>query len=188
MSFSRALLTTSWRLRRPIRLDGVHCERPRIRSIVSSLRTSFITRAAAHGDARALIGPFKSAGLFDACLEDGGMMITSIGDGRVEASLVVSDALANNYGTLHGAAIATVVDVVGTLALLSVDPTRAGVSIEMNQSFCSAAKVGQRLVLSGEVLKYGRSLAFTEVHLRKNGVAGPLVAVGRHTKMFPELK
>ena len=115
-------------------------------------------------------------------------MITSIGDGRVEASLVVSDALANNYGTLHGAAIATVVDVVGTLALLSVDPTRAGVSIEMNQSFCSAAKVGQRLVLSGEVLKYGRSLAFTEVHLRKNGVAGPLVAVGRHTKMFPELK
>ena len=29
---------------------------------------------------------------------------------------------------------------VGTLALLSKDPSRAGVSIEMNQSFCAAAK------------------------------------------------
>ena len=36
----------------------------------------------------------------------------------------------------------------------------------MNQSFTSAAKVGQRVLAVGTVLKYGKSLGFTEVELR----------------------
>jgi len=73
---------------------------------------------------------------------------------------------ANCAGALHGGAISTIVDVVGTLALLSKDPSRAGVSIEMNQSFCAAAKAGERIALFGSVLRYGRSLGFTEVRIR----------------------
>ena len=99
---------------------------------------------------------------------------------------------AQNYGTLHGGAISTIVDVVGTLALLSVDPSKAGVSVEMNQTFCSAAKVGEKLLVTGRSLRCGRSLAFAEVEVRKwptgreaEGALPPLVAVGRHTKMFP---
>lgn len=111
------------------------------------------------------------------------MHITTIGGGSVELTLEVNDGLANNFGTLHGGAIATIVDVVGTLALLSVDPHRAGVSVEMNQSFCAAAKVGDKLALTGTTLKYGKSLGFTQVEVRAS--TGVLVAVGRHTKMFP---
>ena len=190
-----------------------------------STRESFIARAARTGDARAaLLGPFRSAGRFDVCLEDG-MVCTSIGDGVVECELEVREPLANvrgalepttleesrlalqstslrtmrstaqNYGTLHGGAISTIVDVVGTMALLSVDPSKAGVSVEMNQTFCSAAAVGEKLSLTGRTLRYGRSLAFAEVEVRKwptgrevEGELPALVAVGRHTKMFPPAK
>ena len=93
-----------------------------------------------------------------------------------------------DYGTLHGGVIATLVDVVGTLALLGHDPTRPGVSVEMNQSFCAAAKEGTRLHLAGHVLRHGRTLGFTEVTIRaaqEDGTPGKLVAIGRHTKAFP---
>jgi acyl-coenzyme A thioesterase 13 len=75
-------------------------------------------------------------------MEAGGMECVELGDGLAVCSLTVTESLANSYGTLHGGAISTIVDVLGTMALLSKDATRAGVSLEMNQSFCSAAKIG----------------------------------------------
>ena len=149
--------------------------------------TSFIARAKAAQDASVLLGPFRSAGRFDACLEAADMRCTAIGPGGAECELTVTEAVANAYGTLHGGCVATVVDVVGTLALLGVDPTRPGVSVEMNQSFCAAAAVGDRVRAVGQVLRYGRTLGFTEVTLSivAPGGDGKLVAVGRHTKVFP---
>ena len=88
---------------------------------------------------------------------------------------------------VHGGAISTIVDIMGTLALLTIDPGRAGVSVEMNQSFIHAAKIGDRLLLTGRTLRYGRSLAFTEVTIQKDGADDGsliMVATGRHTKMF----
>ena len=69
------------------------------------------------------------------------------------------------------------------------DPTRPGVSVEMNQSFCSAAACGEPLEITGTVLRYGRTLGFTEVSIRLAGeqdaqAPGRLVATGRHTKFF----
>ena len=46
-------------------------------------------------------------------------------------------------------AIATLIDVVGTLALLTKDPKRAGVSVEMNISYMSAAKANQVVKMEG---------------------------------------
>lgn len=144
--------------------------------------TSFIARALEANDPRVLLGPFRAAaGGYDACLT--GMEVTAIGPEGVACSLVVSRALTNNYSTLHGGAIATIVDVVGTLAILGRDPLRPGISVEMNQSFCSAAAEGDRLEIHGSVLRLGKTLAFTEVTIR-TGAAAKLVATGRHTKMF----
>ena len=171
-----------------------------------------------------LLGKFTSAGCFDATLADN-LDTLRIGPEGVECSLTVTPSLTNNYGTLHGGVTATLVDVVGTLALLGRDPLRPGVSVEMcaahsmpvsttypsarptvsrlyraavpchalslarrNQSFCSAAAQGDRLLVAGSVLRYGRTLGFTEVTIRRredDGTAGRLVAVGRHTKFFP---
>ena len=111
------------------------------------------------------------------------MECTAIGPDGVQCHLDVTDSLANNFGTLHGGCISTIVDVVGTLALLGKDPSRAGVSVEMNQSFCTAAKIGERVSIAGIVLRYGKTLGFTEVTI--TGANGRVVATGRHTKFFP---
>ena len=92
---------------------------------------SFVTRARTANDCSVLLGPFGSAGRFDACLERAGMTCLAIGDGQVACSLTVNEELSNNYGTLHGGATSTIVDIVGTMALLATDPTRAGVSIAL---------------------------------------------------------
>jgi hypothetical protein len=65
----------------------------------------------------ALVGrPFPSKGGFDACLE-GHLVVNEVDGGnaasgalpRTVATLVVTDTLANAYGTLHGGAVATLV-------------------------------------------------------------------------------
>ena len=60
-----------------------------------------------------------------AYLRDAGMECTHIGDGEVEGVLTVPESLSNTYGTMHGGAVSTVIDVLGTMALLTKDHTRA---------------------------------------------------------------
>ena len=113
-------------------------------------------------------GLFQSAGKFDQCLRDAGMECTHIGDGEVECVLTVPESLSNTYGTMHGGAVSIVIDVLGTMALLTKDHTRAvrpthpgnqvatgasegccwlqGVSVDMNMTFCSAARTGEELL------------------------------------------
>lgn len=75
--------------------------------------------------------------------------MTRIGDGEVEAEMEVTKELSNSYGTLHGGASATAIDIVGTMALLSKDPKRPGVSVEINASYTSAAKIGEKVRMVG---------------------------------------
>ena len=66
------------------------------------------------------------------------------------------------------------------MALLSRDPTRPGVSVEINTSYCAAAKVGEEVKLVGRVLRAGRKLGFTQVDIMRQD--GTVVVTGRHTK------
>ena len=97
-------------------------------------------------------------------------------------TLQIDKPLENAYNTLHGGAICTIVDVVGTMAILSLDVTKPGVSVDLNVSFVSAAKSGERVVIKGTCHKLGRKLGFTEVRIESED--GTLVATGRHTKAF----
>jgi acyl-coenzyme A thioesterase 13 len=88
---------------------------------------SFIGHAKLYG-AASLIGPFPTGGRFDSCLS--GLVITRMDpSGEVDASMIVNQQVENSYGSLHGGAISTIVDVVGTLALLAKDHKRGGVSV-----------------------------------------------------------
>ena len=71
------------------------------------------------------------------------MEILQVENGTAKCKLKVDKGVQNSFKTLHGGASATLIDVVGTIALLSVDPTRPGVSVEINASYCSAAKAGE---------------------------------------------
>lgn len=145
---------------------------------------SFIQKVARNG-IDSMLGRFHSSGKFDSCLGgDAGMECVRIGDGEVECVLTVTESLSNTYGTMHGGAISTCIDVLGSMALLTKDHTRAGVSVDMNMTFCSAARVGETVSLTGSVLRYGKSIGFTNVVITRQR-DGAVIATGRHTKAFP---
>jgi acyl-coenzyme A thioesterase 13 len=145
-------------------------------------KPSFINRVAA-GGADLLLGAFVSTGTrFDRNLE--GLTVTEMKPGWIKVEFTVPEGLSNAYGTLHGGATATIIDVVTTMALLSQDPLRAGVSVDLNCSYLSAAKVGEKVTAEATVLRSGKKLGFTECVLYKQepGKEKVLIATGRHTK------
>eukprot|EP00037_Helgoeca_nana_P007762 m.70349 g.70349 ORF g.70349 m.70349 type:complete len:196 (-) comp18501_c0_seq3:1409-1996(-) len=154
-------------------------------------RRSFIEVADKEGMVGLVGRSFPSKGGYDANFS-GALVLRSFekGDrsGGIPASAIadveITPSLTNAYSTLHGGAIATLVDVLGTLALLAEDPSKPGVSVEINVSYLSAAKVGTHIVAEGTVLRSGRSLGYTEVRLHDT-TTKKLVAIGRHTKAFP---
>lgn len=148
----------------------------------SSKPRSFIDKAAAEG-VQSLVGEFYASteGCFDQCMR--ALEIESVNEeaGLVVCSLVVGKELENSFRSLHGGAISTLVDIGGTLAILSKDSTKPGVSVELNVSFCSAAPAGSKVKVEGRLLKLGRTLAFTEVVLYDSQTS-KIIATGRHTK------
>lgn len=140
---------------------------------------TFIDRVKVYG-AQIMLGTLVTSEKFDRTLN--GLTVTGIDTtaGTVTCELVVDTGLQNTYGTLHGGAIATIVDVVGTMALLAKDHLRAGVSVEMNISYLAAAKAGEKVLIHGRVLKTGKRLGFSEVTITRQD--GTLLATGRHTK------
>ena len=117
-----------------------------------------------------------------------GIELTEVDAGQAVAELTVADHVQNWVGTLHGGAIATIVDDVGTVAIMSADREgRPGVTTDLNVSYFSAAPSGARVRASGRVLKIGRTLAFVEVDLHlldEAGQPGRHVAQGRMTKFM----
>jgi acyl-coenzyme A thioesterase 13 len=119
---------------------------------------------------------------YDASLA--GMELLEVEGGRARVRLPVSKALQNVNGVLHGGAVATLVDVVGTLAIMSGDRDhRPGVSTDLNVSWFSPAAGGSNVLVEATVLKTGRTLAFVQVDLRREA-DGALVAQGRMTKFL----
>ena len=148
------------------------------RKFSSTPADGWLTRVKSGGS---LVGPLDpSPHRFDAGFSN--LTVTATHPGIVHATLPVTESLANSYGTLHGGATASLIDIVGTLACLTVDPTRPGVSINMSQIFIRAARIGEMLFLVGHCLKSGKTLAFTSVEIRSGSLTGPLIATGTHTK------
>ena len=106
----------------------------------------------------------------------------SAGEGKARVRLVVSENLANVHGSLHGGAIATLVDHAGTLAIMSADRQgRPGVTTDLNVSYFVGAPIGVAVVADALVLKIGKTLAFVTVDVKREADGG-LLAQGRMTK------
>ncbi|XP_066102767.1 acyl-coenzyme A thioesterase 13-like [Saccopteryx bilineata] len=100
---------------------------------------------------------------------------------KVTCELRVEEEHTNKIGTLHGGLTATLVDCISTMALLCSERAEPGVSVDMNITYLSPAKIGEDIVITAHILKQGRTLAFASVDLT-NKATGKLVAQGRHTK------
>ena len=150
-----------------------------LRLLASEAPLSFVERVKI-GGANALLGAFSHRGGHDKALD--GLVVTRVGSGEVTMSMRVEPQHANAFNTLHGGCQSLIVDVAGTMALLSTDPTRPGVSVELNTSFLRPAKVGETISIIGRVLKTGKRIGYTEVSIYN--AAGELCATGRHIKAF----
>ena len=119
---------------------------------------------------------------FDRALA--GMEVLEVESGRARARLLVGEAVQNPMGALHGGAVATLVDDVGTLAVISADRDgRPGVSTDLNVSYLSPALAGSTVIIEAQALKSGRTLAFVTVDIRREK-DNVLVAQGRMTKFM----
>jgi acyl-coenzyme A thioesterase 13 len=122
------------------------------------------------------------SGGFDKTLA--GVEVVTVGEGKARLRIVVTPAVANLGGNLHGGAIATLVDDAGTLAIMTADrDSRPGVTTDLNVSYFSAGRAGETIFADAEVLKTGRTLAYVSVDLRRER-DGALIAQGRMTKFL----
>ncbi|XP_063779341.1 acyl-coenzyme A thioesterase 13 isoform X1 [Pseudophryne corroboree] len=109
------------------------------------------------------------------------LQLVSATPGKIICELKVDEEHTNRGGTLHGGLTATLVDMVSTVALLNTERGAPGVSVDMNITYMNAAKIGESVLITAQVLKQGRTLAFATVDL-VNKETGKLIAQGRHTK------
>ena len=94
----------------------------------------------------------------------------------------VVPSVQNVAGSLHGGAIATLVDRAGTVAIVTADRDgRPGVTTDLNVSYFAPAPAGSTVVAEARVLKAGKTLAYVTVDIRRV-TDGVLVAQGRMTK------
>eukprot|EP00854_Cymbomonas_tetramitiformis_P014592 gene14592-17243_t len=100
--------------------------------------------------------------------------------GRFTCVIPVNEKVQNRYGTLHGGCIATLVDVIGSAALMTAADA-SGVSVDINVSFLRSAPLNEEVEIDAQVLRAGKSLATVQVDFRLKRT-GELLSQGRHTK------
>ncbi|XP_040288831.1 acyl-coenzyme A thioesterase 13-like [Bufo bufo] len=108
------------------------------------------------------------------------LQLVSASPGKIVCELKVDEEHTNNLGTMHGGFTASLVDTVSTAALLNTERGAAGVSVDMNITYMNAAKIGESVLITAQILKQGRTLTFATVDL-VNKETGKLIAQGRHT-------
>jgi uncharacterized protein (TIGR00369 family) len=105
-----------------------------------------------------------------------GIVAEAIEVDRVRFRLPYREAVTTIGDTVHGGAIASLVDVAATAACWSnpsVDPSARGTTIGFAINYLNAGH-GQDLVATAEIIQRGRAISVCDVHVR--GVDGALVA------------
>ncbi|KAJ8447770.1 hypothetical protein Cgig2_015133 [Carnegiea gigantea] len=113
-----------------------------------------------------------------------GLRTDLVEPGRILCSFNVPARLLNTANTLHGGAIASLIDLVGSAVILTAGAPTTGVSVEINVSYLDAALLNEEIEIEAKALRVGKAIAVVAVELRKKGT-GKIIAQGRHTKYLP---
>ena len=90
-------------------------------------------------------------------------------DGRSVVRIVASDRHLNAHGTVHGGAIATLVDsAMGAAVVSAADGAAAPVTIEMKVTYLEPAQPGE-LEARAKVRKVGRRITIVEAEVLQEG-------------------
>ncbi|KAJ2502530.1 hypothetical protein GGH96_001060 [Coemansia sp. RSA 1972] len=109
------------------------------------------------------------------------MNLLSAEAGRVRGEVKVTKDYLNAIGGTHGGWLSTLVDVGGSLAIASHGLKSTGVSTDLSVSFLAPSGEGSNIVFDAQVLKLGRTLAYTRVDIFNND---KMIATGSHTKFI----
>lgn len=107
-----------------------------------------------------------------------GIAVRSLEPDRAELVLPFDERLATLGDTVHGGAIASLIDTAGMAAAWADDSepeALAGSTVSLHIDYVAAAR-GQDLLATATVARRGRSLCFTDVRVTEPG--GRLVAKG----------
>ncbi|KAK6125662.1 hypothetical protein DH2020_040574 [Rehmannia glutinosa] len=110
-----------------------------------------------------------------------GLKIDHVERGRVVCSFTVPPRLVNSENSLHGGAMAALVDIVGSAAIIAAGAPFTGVSVEINVSYFDGAYVGEEIEIDTKALRVGKAIAVVSVDF-KSKKTGKLIAQGRHSK------
>lgn len=109
-----------------------------------------------------------------------GLRLIEAAAGRSKLELTVSTANANVNGVLHGGVIHAICDVAAYAALLSLlADHETAVTHDLHVSCMRPAPMGSVVRVEANVVKKGRTLAFTDATA---SIEGKLVATARVTK------
>jgi acyl-coenzyme A thioesterase 13 len=91
----------------------------------------------------------------------------------------VDEKLSNSYGNLHGGALATLIEVLTSLAAYALNP-QPSVTIDLHVTCVSNARTSTKITFECQVERKGKSIVFTSCRVLGN--TGQLVAIASHTK------
>ncbi|ORX41012.1 Thioesterase/thiol ester dehydrase-isomerase [Kockovaella imperatae] len=101
--------------------------------------------------------------------------------GHLRASLKIDQIHVNNHNTIHGGVILALTDTLTSLAISTMGYHPTGVSVNASTEFVRpGGRSGDELIGVGEVVKLGKSLAYTRITFYDP--QGRVVAFGSHTK------
>ncbi|BFG28332.1 hypothetical protein CerSpe_146070 [Prunus speciosa] len=111
-----------------------------------------------------------------------GIQVDLLEPGRIVCSFKVPPRLLNGGNFMHGGATATLVDLIGSAAILTVG-TPTGVSVEINVSYLDSAYPGEEVEVEVEAkaLRVGKVVGVASVELSKKKTS-KIIAQGSHTK------
>lgn len=109
-----------------------------------------------------------------------GIALTDPGRPSAGITLEVGEAALNNAGVLHGGIVTALLDVACYLALLDeLGADEHAVTHDLSVSLMRPVAEGRKVLLAGQVVRRGRSIAFLRGEATVDGV---LVASGQITK------
>ncbi len=102
-----------------------------------------------------------------------GVELTTVERGRVELALDHDDRFTQQHGFLHGGAVAAVLDTACGYAAFSTMPPNAAVLTASFTTNLMAPAAGQRFVMTGQVIRAGRTLVVCVAEAVADGAARP---------------
>ncbi|KAL6616493.1 hypothetical protein ACP70R_038763 [Stipagrostis hirtigluma subsp. patula] len=110
-----------------------------------------------------------------------GLRVDAIEPGRALCTFTVPPRLTDASNRMHGGALASLVDLVGSAVFFAGGSPTTGVSLEITVSYLNAARANEEIEIEARVLGIGGTTGCVTVEVRRKST-GDVIAHGRHTK------